>query len=255
MSHFYVCESEFSARLIETVGTFAQARKHRKDLVKSITTVLHYLPSSPCKTPDGFGYWLEWSMWKLGTEGHSFEEAQRRKYKMRTCPETGELITSSEFGTRAHAALEKLNIGLITGAMPAQCEFYAWVNLWADWLGWGTTSDPISAEYMMADRQRKLAGTIDFIGEDEQGVFIADYKFRDGDLKTKAREKDCMQLAWAADRVKAWRGLSYNPRIFSVIFDSEKPDMHVKQWTPAAQKKALKRLEIVNEFVNKWECL
>lgn len=253
MSHFYKYVPPFDAKLIQSVDSFAKARKRDDEVFKSITTTLSNAPQSGVKTPDGFGNWLEWSMWSLGREGWEFEEAQRRKYKMRKHPETGEEMTSSDFGTAGHDALENYNKG---GEEWFENPFSDYVVLWIRWLN-KEGIKPVSAELQVGDPTRRIAGMIDFVGKDAGGkLVICDYKFRDKNAKgslAKTYEKDCIQLAWAAQVVQWRECLDYMPEIYSIVFDSDDPDIYTKKWKAEKQEEALERLDILNDFVTRWE--
>lgn len=253
--HFYKQNKDGTWKLSKSVDTIAKARKSPHTYAKSVTTMIGDMSPPLCVvTDEGYTNYSDYHIWRLGKEGVSYKDAQVHKWGLRKCPETGDLIPSSDWGTRLHEHLEAINyLWQDTGAAIGTGNPYEeWTDLWADWLHKNDV-EVIEAELMIGCTERKLAGMLDFVGKKDGKVFLADYKSRaaeEGKLKTKAYDKDAQQLAIEARMVREQWNLDYEPRIYTVLFNTEKPEMHVHLWTEKAQEKHLDKAERLNQAWN-----
>ena len=244
--HYYKRNKNGTVKLLKEVTTPAKARKHGSALV-SVTTLLSYLPNKfldEVKKPE-----------KYAENAREFKHLpivalHQKWWGERECPETGDLIPSSDFGTNAHARLEEHMNAQIEGYdlvrdQPYDCVISPTISFLAL-----NGFKPISAERMLACEERGTAGTIDLIAEKDGRIVLMDYKFRsckDGKGKFYP-EKDCSQLAVEAKMVMEQDKLDYMPECYSICVDTETGTPHVKQWTHAAVKKGLQRFLSVLTF-------
>ena len=243
--HYYKSQKNGKVRLLKDVTTPAQARKHGSALV-SVTTLLGYLPSDYINN-----VWKPQQYVKHARETDlDVEQIRARMWGERTCPETGNVISSSDFGTNAHARLEEHMNAIIEGHDLLRDDPYdPIVSQTVRFLELNGFT-PIAAERMMACEERGTAGTIDLVAEKDGKICLMDYKFRscpDGKGKFYP-EKDCSQLAVEAQMVMEQDGLDYFPDCYSICVDTETGTPHVKQWTGAAVKKGLQRFLSVLTF-------
>lgn len=240
---------------LHIVKSVSEAKKSPKDLAVSVTTKIAKAPMSER---------LEDILLQRILDLHdqhpklSLSELKELSYGERQCPDTGKLIPSSDFGTALHDRLEQacLLIRDGVGQNVKGSGYYPWVEPWLQWLEKNKITI-VDCELTMGCRKRKLAGMLDFIGKKDGRVFLADYKSREArdlaQLKSKAYyDKDDMQLAIEARMVQEQFELDYLPRIYTVLFNTNEPMMHVKLWTERAQAKAEKRFGSLNTFYNQW---
>lgn len=247
MSHFYL-KTKDGWELSKSIDTLAKAKKWSKPYCASVTTKIALAPKAP-----QFYEWRDAEIVRLAREFPSLSasEVSKRTWGMRTCPETGEEISSSEFGTQGHKALEEFNINGITGG-----PYNLTLKLWSQWLRKEDVSI-VEAEALIGCERRRVAGTIDFIGRMYGRIILCDYKFREArdleHLKTKAYyNKDDMQLAIEARMIREQWKLDYTPRIYSILMNANEPMMYAKLWTMKAQAEAERKFEILNTFYNEW---
>lgn len=152
-------------------------------------------------------------------------KCQEARWGYRDHPETGEQMTSSDFGTAAHDCMENMLIQYKEGAdyhspyAPLCRPFLEHIE--AD----GVL--PKHMELMVLDERRRVGGTIDFVGETFGAYEIYDFKFR---TSTNAYDKDMVQLAIASDIVRDQFGLDHYPRIFSIVIDCNTGKMKRHEW-------------------------
>jgi hypothetical protein len=106
MAHFYDCKDRKKPQLITEVTTPAQARKHGKKTYPSITTII----GQTIKDPFLDGIHKPRSMVKYARmEEHwnkEWKEIEQLCYGLVESPD-GRTISSAEFGTSVHEAIEK----------------------------------------------------------------------------------------------------------------------------------------------------
>jgi len=231
MSHYYTKNKDGGITLLKEVTTPSQARKHGSALV-SVTTLLGYLPNDYINN-----IWKPKKYVELGREHPDLDasEITALMWGVRTCPETGEEISSSDFGTRAHARLEDHMNGIIQGEDILRNHPYD--PIVAQTVRWLSDNGftPVQAEKMVACEKRGTAGTIDLIALKEEKLCLLDYKFRDCPSgEGKFYDKDVAQLAVEANIVAEQYRLDYIPGCLSICIDTNTGVPHVKQWTRAA---------------------
>jgi len=225
MSHFYDANTW---TLLPEVTTPSQARKHG-NAYASVTTKLGI-------DNEGLRAWESRMLVNLARQDHDagMEELHERKFGYRTTP-SGELVTSSEYGTRLHAALEE------------------WVNAEMRGHGWKETEwdEAIASiiyeielvdcythtEVQIGSHELRTVGTIDLVFEKDEDTYLADYKTRacNGKPSSKIYEKDRNQLAieaymwWKND----WLQFPSDkmPKIMTVVYCTDSGKVHTKVWS------------------------
>jgi len=148
-------------------------------------------------------------------------------YGFREHPFTGEMISSSEFGTAVHKRIEDW---LLEGEGEATA-FDDWAKPFIDWVN-EENVQVIDCEYIISDTRFKIAGSIDFIGLDkDEKVFLADYKCRSCDGKGKFYGKDCKQLAIESVMLAKKLKLDYFPKVRSVCICTNTAEHYHKVWS------------------------
>lgn len=225
----------------KTITTEAKARKSPGS-VPSVTTVLGILK-------DDFlhGIWVPQQAVKLAREmllapkdgcvawKYNIEDIPQAIYGFRTCPETGEQITSSSFGTNAHAFMEEWANCLIEGAEPDYSHPYAGVckDAIAKLERIGT---PVYAELLVGSLEDESCGALDLVAEVDGELHLVDFKFRScRGGKAKFYDKDCDQLSIEAEWLQAEKNLDYLPKITSICIDSDTGSATFKTWTTENQ--------------------
>jgi len=95
------------------------------------------------------------------------------------------------------------------------------------------------------DYDLKIAGSIDFLGEDSNGkIFLADYKCRATENKGKFYEKDCQQLAVESNAIKKEFELDYLPECRSVCISTENKKHFHKVWKVEDVERHLKTAQL-----------
>ena len=251
MSHFYELTENREVSFLPDVKTQPQANKADGLVVKSVTTMLKLLPN------DFLQSWMNEQFYKLGKEGVDLETSRSRVWGTRLHPETGELVSSSDWGTELHKEMELAAAAYKEGADYHNVNWQGWTRLWVDWLIKNDVTVK-GLELYVGCANRMLAGSIDFLGVKDGKYFLADFKSRSvtkGSIKSKAYEKDACQLAIEAAIIKEQYRLDYMPRIYTIIVNTDKFEIHPHLWTPAAQAKALLRAEAANTFYNVYHLL
>ena len=104
---------------------------------------------------------------------------------------------------------------------------------------------PKATEYIAVDHQLKIAGSIDFLGEDSDGkMFLADYKCRSTEDRGKFYDKDCQQLAVEANAIKKIFELDYLPECRSICISTDNKKHFHKVWKDKDVKKHLKTAQL-----------
>ena len=218
MAHFYDCNDTLDAFLRDDITTVAQARKVRA-IFPSVTTVLGI-----CKDEFLDSIYKPSKMVELGREKPylHWRDIERLCYGMRKHPTDGSLIPSSEFGTAVHARIEELIQAQLHDYEIGESPYQEWATPFLEWMQ-ACEVKPIATECVVADKLIKIAGSVDFIGYDNEGkLFLADYKCRTNTKgKAKVYEKDCEQLAIEAYMLMKERNLDYLPGCISVIIDCD----------------------------------
>jgi hypothetical protein len=250
MSHFYKPDGKGGAKLLKSVETPAEARKHG-NAYASVTTKIGIAPNS------FINIWRENQIIQLARANpfDSAEEISKLAWGTRTHP-NGNTVPSSDFGTELHAELE------LAANLYAKGEPYTgtlWLPFVQPWLTYLMTNDIeiVECEKMVSCDQRRVAGSIDVLAinhKNNDRYELYDFKSRQGNgkLSTKHYDKDAMQLAVEADIIQETLDLHYAPDTYSVLICTDTAEHYVKQWTKEAQTKALLKFDIVNDFYNQW---
>ena len=236
MSHFYE-RTKDGIRLLKSVTTPAQARK--SEAYVSVTTVLKMLPNSFMDN------WRVREAARLARQhpGEDADAIAERLWGVRDCPDTGDEISSSDFGTAVHKKMEQYaNLALGKGGAWPQadgegyghfCRYMIETLLYAG-------IEPLAAEKIVWDDDLRVAGTIDLIAQQKGKVVLVDYKCRSCNGEgAKAYDKDCAQLAVEAVIVANDMGLDYVPQIYTGCICSDTGKAWLRTWTPPVAKRNL----------------
>ena len=231
MSHFYDCRDTHNPEFLDEIGSPAKALSRSRYVYPSVTTVLSII-----KDPFLDSIWKPRMMCELSREYPDLDwrDVERRTYGMRSHPETGEEIESSEFGTAVHKRIESMldtthsiTSEDIDGAEP----YDSWAVPFIEWVEENNV-EPVAAEHIVSNRRLKIAGSIDFLGWHEGKLFLADYKCRTNtNGRAKTYNKDCQQLAIESFMVMKENNLDYLPECLSVIIDCDTKKHHHKWWS------------------------
>ncbi len=232
MAHFYNCEDLINPEFDENVGTPFQAKKKSKKIYPSVTTVLGIVKDEFLDS-----IYKPRMMYELTLQGKGscWQEIERLTYGTRTHPETGDTISSSEFGTSVHETIEDMINSLIYDQprdLPHNYDYDEWGTPFYNWVIENNIK-PIACEKLVCNNRIKIAGSIDFIGYDEEEkLFLADYKCRTNTKgKAKTYAKDCEQLAIESYMIMKNHKLDYLPSCRSVIIDCDTMGHHHRVWT------------------------
>jgi hypothetical protein len=175
-----------------------------------------------------------------------WKDLERLCYGERECPESGEMIPSSEFGTRVHACAEKLlNAHKFSDEYEEDEHYDPFALPFLDWVQ-ENEHKIIATEYMLADARIKLCGSVDAILKDQTSseLFLADYKCR----KSKQfYDKDLWQLAIESEMLRK-RGLDYQPKCISVCIDITTKKHHHKVWEEDKVKEAIEIMKLISRL-------
>jgi hypothetical protein len=222
MSHFYT--SSKNPQFLEDVTTPHQALKNGR-AYPSVTTVLGIVK-------DDFldSIYMPRKLVELAREHPTQHYSVLREwcYGFREHPFTGEMISSSEFGTSVHKRIEDW---LMDGEGEASA-YDDWAKPFIDWVN-EEGVQVVDCEYIISDSRFKIAGSIDFIGLDkDEKVFLADYKCRScKDGKGKFYPKDCKQLAIESVMLARKLKLDYFPKVRSVCIDTNTAEHYHYEWS------------------------
>lgn len=226
--HIYNCPEGGDARRLKSITTPAQARKN-PDYYPSVTGVLGLLPNPFIQK------WRGRKLVELSKQhpDADIEELEAMAWGMRTCPATGKEISSSDYGTAAHAAIERH----FTNPEQGNDAYYDEVAATIEYLEDNFTFS--EAETILVDRELKIAGTVDYIGKDKNNKWmLADFKFRE---KNNTYSKDLAQLAVEARMLKKDNWLPYDPDIYSIVVIDGQP--YPKKWSDKMKAKGLQIAE------------
>ncbi len=246
MAHFYDCTDVKSPSLNSEITTPSQARKSGTKIYPSVTTVI----SSTIRDPFLDVIHKPRSLVKFARmEEHTdkdWKDLERLCYGERECPESGEMIPSSEFGTRVHACAEKLlNAHKFSDEYEEDEHYDPFALPFLEWVQ-ENEHKIIATEYMLADARIKLCGSVDVILKDQASseLFLADYKCR----KSKQfYDKDLWQLAIESEMLRK-RGLDYQPKCISVCIDITTKNHHHKVWEEDKVKEAIEIMKLISRL-------
>lgn len=256
MSHYYeiIGDGLQDVSFVDDIETPAQARKARASgrcIVASVTTKLGYAGNKQLSK------WRDAKLVELAREhaDADLEQLNEMLWGRRELPDSSATVSSSEFGTLGHEALENCLMG-----HPIDEQWYPWVDLFMAWKKEvGLHAQDV--EMRVASKKYNTAGTIDGIGRIKDKVVLWDYKFRACGFdkltskNAKAYPKDAAQLAVEADIVREAYGLQYMPRIYTIVMNADQPDIYPKLWTTNAQEKALQDFVIESNYFDAKEGL
>ena len=233
--HAYKPNKDGTARLIKSITTPAQLRD--KNALASVTTMLSVIPS------DFLSKWSRQQIFNLASEGYSFDECERRRYGMRKDVD-GKEVTSAQFGTSVHKALEVHLERMANGDLSENNGAYAkYVNPFAQWFK-DQSYTLVEAETTCYCLRRKTAGTIDVLAKNFEGRYVLmDFKtrsVREGvNPSSKVYLKDAAQLAVEADIIREREGLDYMPATISIVISVEDGRTGIRHWPLDKQSHAL----------------
>ena len=247
MSHFYTQQKNGKVKLLKTVDTIAKARRHG-NCSKSVTTVLQLFP----RQLRGFDInnWRERRLIALARQHPSDTEEKllERLWGYREDID-GSVLTSSEFGTKLHAEMEEAILQKMAGA-DYHSEYRHFYGKFLEWLDFSDI-EPEVVEHSVMDSKRRVAGMIDFIGNNNGSPILMDFKFRQGNPRRKSYDTDLCQLAVEADIIANERGISIDTiDCCSVIFNCENEEMYVKLWPSEKVKWGVEAFDKLNDTYN-----
>lgn len=225
--HFYKCLPDVAPQFCKDIDTVSKARG-KAYVYPSVTTVL-----SAYTDP----FMLDWQkkqMFNINPKDTDYETASESLYGYRECPETGDKIPSSDFGTNAHKRMELWAQGHTLGDS-------AYDPITEDAIGKFKImrANPVEAEVIMYSHDDECAGTVDLIAEVNGRLELFDYKFRECKGKSKTYDKDLEQLAIESSWVARNFSLDYLPNITTVCIDSITGKAWFKKWKPERQEKGI----------------
>ena len=230
--HYYKCKVGKEPTRLKTITTASQARG-KAEVFPSVTSVLSLLPNP------FINQWRGRKMVELKEEdpSRSMEELEQLVWGVRECPETGETISSSEFGTKAHAAIELHFTD--NECLPNSYSPIAEQTI--DYLEQNFTF--AYAEKVLVDHDLRIAGTVDYIGQDKDGKWmLADFKFRDikEGKKPSYYAKDKAQLAIEGEMWRTAMNLDYSPDLYSIVVDSNTGKCFPKKWSEKMRQQGIR---------------
>lgn len=252
MSHFYKI-SKGSGTFMEDVHTAPQAKKH-KGVVPSVTTVLGVI-----KEPFIHNIYRPKKITELAREypNMNWRDISDMVYGLRKHPQTGEMIPSSEFGTTVHKRLQDyvdFSIDPDGHDVMARSVWDDWVDPFMNWIHENNVK-PYDTERVVSCNRVKIAGSVDFIGQWEDGrFFLADYKCRSctRDIP-KFYSKDCAQLAIESLFFSQEKDLDYIPECISICIDTETAKHHHKMWKALDVAKGIRIAKLCSKLY--WETI
>ena len=247
MSHFYNCKKEPTFE--PEVATPHQAKQKGAKVYPSVTTVLGIVKDQFLDS-----IYKPRMMYQLTMEraGNSWQEIERLTYGTRTHPVTGDQIPSSEFGTSVHETIEDMINSLIYDQKrecPHNYDYDEWATPFYDWV-LENKIKPLACEKIISNDYVKIAGSVDFIGHDDEGsLFLADYKCRTNTKgKAKTYAKDCEQLAIESWMLMKQHKLDYLPNCISVIIDCETKEHHHRTWSDDEMQWGIKNAKLASKI-------
>ena len=233
--HAYKPNKDGTARLIKSITTPKQLKE--KNALASVTTMLSVIPS------DFLSKWSRKQIFDLATAGYDFDECERRRYGMRKDVD-GREVTSAQFGTSVHKALEYHLERMAAGDLSDNNSAYAkYVNPFAEWFR-DNGYTLVEAETTCYCLRRKTAGTIDVLAKNADGRYVLmDFKtrsVREGvNPSSKVYLKDAAQLAVEADIIREREELDYVPNTISIVISVDDGRTGIRHWPLDKQAYAL----------------
>ena len=245
MAHFYDCKDRKKPQLITEVTTPAQARKHGKKTYPSITTII----GQTIKDPFLDGIHKPRSMVKYARmEEHwnkEWKEIEQLCYGLVESPD-GRTISSAEFGTSVHEAIEKKLWTLKFGGQFEESIYDPYAEPFVDWVIQNCYYI-VGVEHKIADNLIKSCGSIDVILKDmeKNQMFICDYKCR----KSKQfYPKDLWQMAIECEMLRRNYKLDYLPLCVSVCIDINTKKHYHKHWTLEEMEEAIQIVKLISKL-------
>lgn len=234
--HAYRRLKSGEVRRIKSVDTFSKLRKH-PDAVHSVTAVTSSIPSFFMDE-----IWKPEAIARIARENPDYDRHKIKEtmWGYREGPD-GE-VTSSEFGTNAHASMENHLIHLREGS-----DYKDWYSpLCSRFIKWFTDNDleVVETEKQLIENTCGVGMTVDLIARtDQKRIVILDFKFRRcrGRVSSCTYPKDLIQLAQNSVATMHELNLKYLPKVASVVVDSDDGMTHVKWWS---QRKQLEAIEV-----------
>jgi hypothetical protein len=239
MSHFYDCSKKVA--LLSQSTTPPQARKANH--YPSVTTILGILKSDFVDN-----IWKPRKIVELARENPELDSGaiSELTYGQYPHPETEKMIASSEFGTQVHARIEELVLAMRDGFGVDYNPFNAWAEPFLVWLE-DNNVEVLNAEEVVYSHRMRIAGSVDFIGEMDGKIFLADYKCRSckGSGKGKFYDKDCSQLSIESWMYARMYGLDYLPAVRSICIDVDTKQHIHKEWSELDMYKGILRAKLL----------
>jgi hypothetical protein len=239
MAHFYDCITD--PKFLKDITTPAQARKNNYKTYPSVTTILSLVK-------DDFldGIYRPRKLVELARmypQLH-WRDVETLVYGTREHPVTGDSIGSSEFGTAVHKCIEDRVNANLGGATCEANPYDPWADPFLEWIDESETR-PLCCEHIIGSHTIKTAGSIDFMGyDDEDKLFLADYKCRSNTKgKAKTYPKDCEQLAIESYMVMKEYNLDYLPEAITICIDCDTKKHYHKTWTPKEMDQGIKNFK------------
>lgn len=219
--HIYDCTNKHLPELASNAEW--KDMKKSKNLYPSVTTILKYLPNDFINDI--------WKPQKYIDLAREYPDLNHKEITAKTWGElpdveTKEIIPSSDFGSRGHKALEEL-------AMKDIDEDYKITSpdAWLDFVKptfdlMYSKFDPMRVEHAVCydAGNSRFCGTIDLLcglrdsaeKSEDYELCLVDYKFR---KNISTYQSDVCQLAIESFMIKQNLGLSYLPRIYSMLIN------------------------------------
>ena len=223
-------------KFLKSATTIGKAKKI-EGAVPSVTTVLKMMPPVSVRTPEGFEPYGDYRMWLGGRDGLNYQQTKEAMFGYRKCPETGQMITSSDFGTLAHACMEDWANGKDSRDNPYHDVTAGARDAVVNLLDAGSDRFCETIVGVTKAEWGGSAGSVDLLGIQDGKYVLIDYKFRQCKGRGKFYEKDLSQLSIEA-RWTAWMmHLDYLPKIYSICIDCDTGKAYVRKWKPEDQVK------------------
>jgi len=224
-------ETRTGWRFLPQANTISRAKKS-KDSVPSVTTVLSIIPEPEVKTDEGFYRKSEVELYLSDPKSVTFEKAKEALYGYRTCPVSGKDIKSSDFGTRAHLAMELWAKGVDISSNP----YYEVTSAARKAVKEMLDDDSEMEAEIIVGSSGVSAGTVDLVGKSGGKYILIDYKFRQCNRGVgKFYDKDLAQLSIEARWYSYSRGLDYLPAIRSICVCCDTGNAYVRKWRESSQ--------------------
>ena len=244
MAHFYDCKQE--PKFLKEITTPAQARKKHSKVYPSVTTILGIIKDSFLDS-----IYRPRMLVSLARENPymDWRDVETLVYGTREHPVTGDIISSAEFGTSVHQCIEDKVNELLGHGEAEPSPYDEWALPFLEWIEESETR-PFCCEHIISSDTIKTAGSIDFMGYDEEDkLFLADYKCRSNTKgKCKSYDKDCDQLSIESYMVMKEHKLDYLPRCITICIDSETKKHYHREWTEVEMKKGIQNFKYASKI-------